>query len=86
VEREGAGINDALRYTIILPPGPEYGNLFAMISDLMKFWNITTNVRKDYWVKSETYHGVNMTFKTPETRTVLRSGSRSNCILRIRSP
>jgi hypothetical protein len=67
VEREGAGINDALRYTIILPPGPEYGNLFAMISDLMKFWNITTNVRKDYWVKSETYHGVNMTFKTPET-------------------
>lgn len=67
VEQEAAGINDALRYTIILQPNESYGHLFAEISDMMKLRGIKTNVKKDFWVKSKTYHGVNMTFRTPET-------------------
>jgi hypothetical protein len=67
VEQEGQGINDALRYTILLQPNESYGHLFAEIIDMMKLRGIKTNVRKDFWVKSATYHGVNMTFKTQET-------------------
>ena len=66
VKKEADGINDALRYTIILPPDASYGHLFGEIADTMKLFKYKVNMRKDYWVKSKTYHGINMTFRTED--------------------
>lgn len=67
VQQEADQVSDTLRYTIILEPDATYGHLFAEISETMKKFKYTPDLRKNYWERSTTYKGINLTFKTPDS-------------------
>ena len=70
VQQEADQITDTLRYTIILEPDATYGNLFGEFSETMRKFKYTPELRKNYWEKSTTYKGINLTFKTADTPPV----------------
>ena len=67
VRQEADQVSDVLRYTIILEPDATYGHLFAEISETMKKFKYVPDLRKNYWEKSTTYKGINLTFKTADS-------------------